>query len=129
MAYEELEHALKIIRYMNKRGGRSKFCDIRAPERQTWSCAKDAIQTALDVEKRETGHLIELHKAATDKQDHHLSQYLATDFMDTQLESMNELGCKLTQVTMVGEGAGLYLYDRNLVKDERKMQVQKYIWK
>lgn len=54
MAYEELEHALKIIRYMNKRGGRAKFCEIKAPERQSWNCARESIGTALEIEKKET---------------------------------------------------------------------------
>lgn len=70
---------------------------------------------------------MELHGTAKQKQDHHLCQYLARDFMDTQLESMNDLGCKMTQLNLVGDGAGLYLYDRNLQKDEKKRNVQKYI--
>lgn len=56
-----------------------------------------------------------------------MSQYLTREFMDVQLDTMNELGCKMTQLGMVGEGAGLYLYDRNLLKEERKRNVQKYI--
>lgn len=70
---------------------------------------------------------MELHGTACEKQDHHLSQYLTREFMDVQLDTMNELGCKMTQLGMVGEGAGLYLYDRNLLKEERKRNVQKYI--
>lgn len=54
LAYEELEHALKLIRYTNKRGGRTKFCEIKAPEKQNFGCVREAIQTALEVEKRET---------------------------------------------------------------------------
>lgn len=53
-AYEELEHALKLIRYMNKRGGRAKFCEIRAPERQVFCDAREALQTAMETEKKET---------------------------------------------------------------------------
>ena len=53
LAYEELEHALKFIRYVNKRGGRARFCDVKAPERQAWACPRESIQCALDTEKKE----------------------------------------------------------------------------
>lgn len=72
---------------------------------------------------------MELHSVARTKQDHHLAQYLVTDFMDMQLQAMNELGGRLTQLNMVGDGAGLYLYDQDLLKEEeQKRNVQKYIW-
>lgn len=39
---------------MNKRGGRAKFCEIRAPERQVFCDAREALQTAMETEKKET---------------------------------------------------------------------------
>lgn len=56
-----------------------------------------------------------------------MAQYLVSDFMEHQLDSMNELGSRLTQLNMVGDGAGLYMYDRHLQKEERKHNVQKFI--
>lgn len=63
---------------------------------------------------------MELHGAARCKEDHHLATYLAKDFMDDQLESMNSLAYKMTQINRVGEGAGLYIYDKHLLKEERR---------
>lgn len=64
--------------------------------------------------------MLDVHNVATQKEDHHLSHYLIKEFMDEQLDAMNELGCRSTQLQMVGEGAGLYIYDRNLLKEERR---------
>lgn len=68
---------------------------------------------------------MELHATAREKKDHHLTHYLVKEFMNTQLESMNDLGERAAHLAMVGEGAGLYLYDRQLLKAEKKRSPSK----
>lgn len=46
---EEREHAMKFMKYQNKRGGRVTLSDIKAPKIE-WGSAQDAMQAALDLE-------------------------------------------------------------------------------
>merc|ERR1712043_147956 len=48
---EEREHAEKLMKYQNKRGGRIVLQDIKKPDRDEWGCALDAMQVALQLEK------------------------------------------------------------------------------
>lgn len=53
MSNEEVEHATKIMTYMNKRGGRILLNPIQSPEHSSWSTVREAIEAAIDVEKNE----------------------------------------------------------------------------
>lgn len=43
---------MKLMEYMNKRGGRIMLTDIEAPEKQDWASAYEAMNSALELEKR-----------------------------------------------------------------------------
>lgn len=49
---EEREHAMKFLKYLNKRGGRIVLTDIRNPDKREWGTAQDAMAAALDLEKQ-----------------------------------------------------------------------------
>lgn len=57
---EEREHAMKLMRYQNKRGGRIVLTDIPQPEKKEWGTAEEAMSAALDLERRvnEVSYLI-----------------------------------------------------------------------
>lgn len=46
---EEREHAMKFMKYQNKRGGKIALSDIKTPKNE-WGTAQDAMQAALDLE-------------------------------------------------------------------------------
>ena len=48
---EEREHAMKLLKYLNKRGGRIILADIRNPEKREWGTAEEAMTAALQLEK------------------------------------------------------------------------------
>jgi ferritin heavy chain len=48
---EEREHAMKLVEYQNKRGGRVVFQDVARPGRTEWGSALEAVEAALDLEK------------------------------------------------------------------------------
>lgn len=48
---EEREHAMKFLKYQNKRGGRIILKDITAPEKKEWGTAEEAMNTALNLER------------------------------------------------------------------------------
>lgn len=51
-ADEEMEHAKLLMYYMNKRGGRIVLTEIGVPDKNAWGSAKEAMQAALDLEKK-----------------------------------------------------------------------------
>ena len=54
---------MKLMRYLNKRGGRITLKDIEAPDKNEWDKAEDAFLSALDLEKKVNEVIIELFKA------------------------------------------------------------------
>ena len=61
---EERKHAMKLVEYQNKRGGRVVFQDVAKPERQEWDSALQAVEQTLEMERTVHRHLLELHKTA-----------------------------------------------------------------
>ena len=43
---------MKLMTYLNKRGGRILLKDIQAPDKNEWGSAEDAMGEALDLEKK-----------------------------------------------------------------------------
>ena len=72
-SHEEREHAEKLMKLQNERGGRIFLQDIKKPDRDDWENGLNAMECALHLEKSVNQSLLELHKLATDKNDPHVS--------------------------------------------------------
>ncbi|XP_077302746.1 ferritin 3 heavy chain homolog [Arctopsyche grandis] len=114
---EEREHALKFMKYQNKRGGQITLKDVNAPNKINWGSAEDSMQAALELEKEVNDSLLKLHTLATDKGDAHLTDFLESDFLAEQVESIKELSEHITNLKRVGEGLGVYIFDKNFDKE------------
>ncbi|CAM2117197.1 unnamed protein product [Caretta caretta] len=71
-SHEEREHAEKLMKLQNQRGGRIFLQDIKKPDRDDWENGLTAMEGALHLEKNVNQSLLDLHKLATDKNDPHL---------------------------------------------------------
>ncbi|XP_067009166.1 soma ferritin [Anabrus simplex] len=111
---EEREHAMKLMLYLNKRGGRIVLSSIHAPERNEWGTAEDAMMAALELEKAVNQSLLILHKVATSHEDANLCDFLETEYLQEQVDSMKEIGNHLTNIRRVGEGLGIFMFDKEL---------------
>lgn len=49
---EEREHAMKFLKYLNKRGGRIILQDIKSPDTPFELTAVEAMEKALELEKK-----------------------------------------------------------------------------
>lgn len=49
---EEREHAMKLLKYLNKRGGKIILQDIKNPEKIEYNTAEEAMTQALELEKK-----------------------------------------------------------------------------
>jgi len=112
---EEREHAEKFMKFQNKRGGSVVLQNVQRPDNDSWGTGLDALQTALDLEKKVNQSLLDLHALASSHNDAHLSDYLESEFLNEQVDAIKDLGDKITQLKRAGPaGLGEYLFDQKL---------------
>lgn len=114
---EEREHAEKMMKYQNKRGGRIVLQDIAKPVRDSWGTGLEAMQTALELEKNVNQSLLDLHKVATAHNDPQMTDFLEEHFLEEQVESIKELSTYVTNLKRVGPGLGEYTFDKETLDD------------
>jgi len=108
---EEREHAEKLMKYQNMRGGRIVLQDVKAPAVE-WDTHIKALEDALALERKVNESLLKLHKTASDSNDPHLCDYLEEEFLDEQVKSINEISKLLTNAKRCGDGLGIYQFDK-----------------
>ncbi|KAK9872151.1 hypothetical protein WA026_016205 [Henosepilachna vigintioctopunctata] len=111
---EETEHANKFMEYMNKRGGRIILTEISSPEKQEWGTAYEAMNAALDLEKKVNESLLVLHSVASGHMDVNLCDFLETYYLQEQVDAIKEIADHVTNLKRVGEGLGVYMFDQKL---------------
>lgn len=120
---EEREHAEKLMRLLNQRGGRICLQDIKKPDKDDWENGLRAMECALLLEKTVNQSLLDLHNLASEKGDPHLCDFLETHYLNEQVKSIKELGDHVHNlVTMGAPAAGLaeYLFDKHTLGSEGK---------
>ncbi|XP_022294039.1 soma ferritin-like [Crassostrea virginica] len=111
---EEREHAEKLMKYQNKRGGRIVLQDIKKPDRDEWGTGLDAMQVALQLEKTVNQSLLDLHKVADSHQDAQMCDFIESEYLEEQVNAIKEISDHVTQLKRVGTGLGEYMYDKQL---------------
>nr|AXL95451.1 ferritin [Conus ermineus] len=111
---EEREHAEKLMKFQNKRGGRIVLQDIKKPDRDEWGTGLDAMQVALGLEKSVNQALLDLHKVAMDHNDAQMTDFLEGEYLQEQVEAIKKIGDHITNLKRVGCGLGEYMFDKNL---------------
>ncbi|CAM4369669.1 unnamed protein product [Leuciscus chuanchicus] len=112
---EEREHAEKFMEFQNKRGGKIVLQDIKKPERDMWGNGLIAMQCALQLEKNVNQALLDLHKAASEKRDPHLCDFLETHYLNEQVEAIKKIGDHITNLSKMDAGNNRmaeYLFDK-----------------
>lgn len=111
---EEREHAEKFMKFQNARGGRVVLQSIEKPERDEWGSGLDAMQMALTLEKNVNQVLLDLHKLASQHDDGHMTNFLESNFLDEQVDSIKQLGGFVAQLKRMGAGLGEQIFDKEL---------------
>ncbi|XP_076445005.1 soma ferritin-like [Babylonia areolata] len=111
---EEREHAEKLMKYQNQRGGRVVLQDIKKPDRDEWGTGLDAMQVALGLEKSVNQSLLDLHAVADSHKDAQMTDFLEGEFLQEQVKAIKDLGDKITNLKRVGPGLGEYEFDKSL---------------
>ncbi|XP_019406654.1 PREDICTED: ferritin heavy chain A-like isoform X2 [Crocodylus porosus] len=114
-SHEEREHAERLLRFQNQRGGRVLLQDIKKPERDAWGSTLEAMEAALQLEKTVNQALLDLHRLASEKADPHLCDLLESHYLDEQVKAIKKLGDYITNLRRLGPQGGLgeYLFDKH----------------
>ena len=78
---EELEHAEKLMKFQNDRGGRIVLQDIKRPAKDEWGTGLNAMQAAMELEKTVNQALLDLHKVADKHSDFMVSGALSQNLV------------------------------------------------
>merc|ERR1712108_32138 len=111
---EEREHGEKFIKYQNRRGGKVVFQDIAKPTTMEWGTPLETMEAALELEKTVNQGLLDLHKAAGDKGDGPLCDFLESEYLGEQVEGIKSIGDLITKMKRAGDGLGLHLIDKEM---------------
>jgi len=114
---EEREHARKLIKYQNQRGGRVVLKDIARPSTDDWSSGLNALESALQLEKTVNQSLLDLHVLASGHNDAQLTDFLESEYLGEQVEAIKQLGDMVTQAKRAGTGLGEYLFDKQTMSE------------
>ncbi|CAK7293184.1 Ferritin, mitochondrial [Vulpes lagopus] len=120
-AREEAQHAEKLMRLQNQRGGRICLRDVKKPDRDDWESGLRAMDCALLLEKNVNQSLLELHTLASDQGDPHLCDFLETHYLNEQVKSIKELGDHVQNLVKMGApdcGLAEYLFDKHSLGNE-----------
>eukprot|EP00439_Symbiodinium_sp_Y106_P069860 s396_g12.t1 len=114
----------KFIQYINLRGGRYVSLPVPEPAVQTFASAMDAMETALKMDSPpqpklqgigeiNVNHaLLKMHKTASDADDAQLCDYLESNFLEEQVESVNEIAQTVRK--LMRPGIGEYMVDKEM---------------
>ncbi|KAF4520840.1 hypothetical protein B566_EDAN007136 [Ephemera danica] len=111
---EERGHAEKLMKYQNKRGGNIVLKDIASPSKSNWGSAVEAMEEALNLEKKVNESLLNLHTVATNHGDANMCDFLESEYLQEQVESIKEISDHVTNLQRVGEGLGIFVFDQKL---------------
>jgi len=109
---EEREHAEKLMKFQNQRGGRIVLADVKKPDRDEWGTGLEAMQAALALEKNVNQSLLDLHKLADSHGDAQFCDWIEANYLTEQVEAIKEISDYITNLKRVGPGMGEYLFDK-----------------
>ncbi|KAK7940202.1 hypothetical protein WMY93_003528 [Mugilogobius chulae] len=88
----------------------------KKPERDEWGSGLEAMQCALQLEKKVNQALLDLHKLASDHVDPHLCDFLESHYLNEQVESIKKLGdhiSNLNRMDATNNKMAEYLFDKH----------------
>ncbi|KAK1320200.1 hypothetical protein QJS10_CPA03g01088 [Acorus calamus] len=117
---EEREHAEKLMKYQNERGGRVKLQSILMPlsefDNDEKGDALHAMELALSLEKLVNEKLLNLHAVARRCADVQMAEFIEREFLGEQVEAIKKISEYVAQLRRVGKGHGTWHFDQMLLE-------------
>ncbi|XP_037545317.1 ferritin, heavy polypeptide 1a [Nematolebias whitei] len=115
-SHEERDHAEKLMKLQNKRGGRIFLQDVKKPDRDEWGSGVEALECALQLEKSVNQSLLDCHKLCSTHNDPHLCDFIENHYLEEQVKAIKQLGDYVTNLRRMGapqNGMAEYLFDKH----------------
>ncbi|RTY88371.1 ferritin [Flavobacterium sp. RSP49] len=110
---EERLHMLKLIKYVNERGGHAKITDLKAPK-ITYETFKDMFEELYKHEIFVSDSINELVHITFSEKDYATHNFLQW-YVAEQIEEEATAKSILDKINLIGDDkGGLYLFDRDL---------------
>lgn len=120
MSEEERGHAEQFMTYQNTRGGRVELFPVQLPPTPDLestngkSDLQSALEFALAVEKFTYQKLIELHNVADECGDPQMCDFIESNFLQEQVDSIKSFADYVSIAARVGGGLGAYYLDQQV---------------
>lgn len=88
--------------------------DIKNPDAFGEMSAVESMKIALELEKQVNESLLGVHSIAASHNDANMCDFIETEYLQEQVDAMKELGEHITNLERVGEGLGVYMFDKQL---------------
>ena len=109
---EQRQHGMKLMEFQNRRGGRIVLNDVTKPERGEWGSVLEAVESALELEKRVNQALLDVFKVAEKHGDAQMCDFIQHNFLSEQMESIKQFADYRAQLRSVGPGLGQFQFDK-----------------
>ena len=110
---EERMHMLKLVKYVNERGGHAQISDLKAPETEFGSLQK-MLQKLYEHELFVSQSINELVHITLEEKDYATHNFLQW-YVAEQLEEEALARTVLDKINLIGDDkGGLYLFDRDI---------------
>ena len=114
-AKEEIEHAMKLYKFIEERGNRVELLPIPAPAKE-WKSVEDVVESSLNHEKKVTALINSLMDQAQSEKDHATAVFLQW-FVSEQVEEEDMFRSLLEKVKLVKPTCSAILFlDKSLAK-------------
>jgi ferritin len=112
-AQEEFAHAMKLVDYLNERGGTVRLMALDAPPAE-WASPVAAVEAVLEHERYITGRINDVLELANSSKDH-ATAVIMHWYVNEQVEEESTADTLYNQVKMVEDSPhGLLMLDREL---------------
>ncbi len=109
---EELQHMLKIIKYVNERGGYAVVPKVDQPPRD-FESVKQLFEASLEHEQMVTASINNIVGLSLEEKDFTTHNWIQW-FVDEQLEEESSVQKILDKLGLLG-GGNLYVFDRDIM--------------
>ena len=107
----------KMLDYMNTRGGKVIFNDIKRPSQDEWGTGSEAVQVCLELLKKLYETVNQVDQTATTNNDLHFRSFLEKEIMGTLLINIRLVGSVITDLQRTGSSAmGEYAVNKDLAR-------------
>ncbi|MBS3992272.1 MAG: ferritin [Bacteroidetes bacterium] len=112
---EEREHSLKLVKYINERGGHAIVSELKGPQTD-YKSLKEIFETQLKHEifvSESINELVRITLEAKDYATHNFLQWYVAE----QIEEESTARTILDKLNLIGnDKGGLYLFDNDIVR-------------